>query len=269
MIKKIIFNFINNNNYIKHHLEHLKFDLINFKILNNLNSYSFWTINLDTFLTSIFLMSLLIMILSYLIITSKKNKFPNKIHILFEILILFIYNNVLNIYKKKDKFIFSLSFCIFTWIFCINLLGLIPIDLFPFIIKKIFYLERFLIVLSSDINVTSSISFIVILCSLIYKYNKLGFLNFLNNFLFSPFENYLFIPINIIFEIINIFSKLLSLSLRLFGNIYSGEIIFILIYFIIPIWGQLFLAIPIMFLHLLISFLQSFIFMILTLIYIL
>lgn len=116
-----------------------------------------------------------------------------------------------------------------------NLMGLFPINIINYFLKIFFNIDNFKIVPSSDINITLSISFCVLLYIFIYKIFKKGFMNILEDILFSPFNNKLFIFFNILLEVINIFSKLLSLSLRLFGNIYSGEIIFIILLFISPL----------------------------------
>ncbi len=270
MIKNFFLKYILYPNYIKHHLTHLKFDIFNFSILNNLNNYkySFWILNLDSFLISLLLIIFFLFFFKYSINKIKYKKIPNKIQILLDIIILFVYNNVINIYGKKNKFVFSLSFSVFTLTLIMNLMGLFPIDFLPYIIKNIFNLNYFNYIPSSDINVTLSISLSVLILIFIYKFMKFGFSFIIKDFFLYPFNNKWLILFNILLEIINIFSKILSLSLRLFGNIYSGEIIFILIYFLIPLWLQWLFIIPLMNLHILISFLQSFIFMILTLIYI-
>ncbi len=268
MIKNFFLKFILFNNYINHHLTHLRLDLINFKLLNNsYNKYSFWNLNLDTFLISIFLSILFFIFIKYSI--NIKNKYKlNMINLLLEIIILFVYQNVIDIYGKKNKFVFSLAFSTFTWILITSLIGILPVDIIPYIVYKIFNWKYFIIVPSSDINFTFSISITTLFLIFLYKLYTLDYINIINNILYHPFNNKFLIPLNIILEIINYFSKIISLSLRLLGNIYSGEIIFILSYFFIPLWLQWIFTIPLIFLHILISFLQSFIFMILTIIYI-
>ncbi len=267
---KFFLNFKLPSNYIKHHLKHLCFNILNFRLIKNNLYYknSFLNFNIDSFLVSFLLAVFFLFITKYFLFKVKYNRLPNKIQIFFELIILLILNNVKKIFGKKDKYVFALAFTVFTWIFIMNLMSLIPIDLFPFFLKKFFNINYFINVPTSDINITTSISFCVLLYIFLYKIINNGFLNILKNFFFHPFNNKFYIIFNIILEIINIFSKLLSLSLRLFGNIYSGEIIFILLSFIIPWWLQWLLILPWFLLHIFISFLQSFIFMILTIIYI-
>ncbi len=269
MIKNIIWKFKLPSNYIKHHLAHLQFNLIKLKFLNNLNyKYSFWNLNIDSLIISLFIGTIFLFFIKYSVNSLRYNHIPNKLQTLIDILILFIYKNVINIYGKKNKFVFSLSFTVFTWILLMNFMGLLPVDLINNIFYFIFKSNIFSYVPSSDLNITLSMSLSVFLFIIFYKLYKYNYKKIFKEFLFHPFNCKIFIPINILLEIINFFSKILSLSLRLFGNIYSGEIIFLLIYYIVPWWLQFFFIFPLTLLHILISFLQSFIFMILTLIYI-
>ncbi len=269
MFKNFILNFDLSNNYIKNHLKHLYFDILNFKLLNNFNNLSsFWFINIDSLISSFLLAILFLFTIKYFICNLKYNKLPNKTQIFFELIIIFILNNVKTIFGKIDKYVFCLAFTVFTWILSMNLLSIIPIDIIPCILKYFLGINHFNIVASSDINITTSMSFCVLIYIFLYKIYNNGFLNLIKKFIFYPFNNKFLIFFNILLETVNIFSKFLSLSLRLFGNMYSGEIIFILLFFIIPWWIQWLLIFPWFLLHIFISFLQSFIFMILTLIYI-
>ncbi len=268
MIKNIIWKFNLPSNYISHHLTHLQFNLKKFKFLNNYE-YSFWNINIDSLLISFCLGFIFLITFKYYLNNIKYNKSLNKFQTLIDIIILFIYKNVINIYIKKDKFVFSLAFTVFTWILSMNLISIIPVDLLNYIFYSFFNFKNFFPSPSSDLNITLSMSICVFLSIIIYKLYKHNFRKLIKEILFFPFNYNLCIPINIILELINFLSRILSLSLRLFGNMYSGEIIFLLIYYIIPWWMQLFFILPLTLLHILISFLQSFIFMILTLIYIL
>ncbi len=270
MFKNFILNFNLPFNYIEHHLKHLCFDILNFKLINNLNDNinSFWLINIDSILSSFILAFLFLNIFNYFIYNIRYNKIPNKIQIFFELIIIFVLNNVKKIFGKKDKYVFCLAFTIFTWLLIINLTSLIPIDIIPFILKLFLNINYFNVVSTSDINITSSFSFCVLFYIFLYKIFNIGILNLIRKIFFHPFNNKYLIILNILLEFINIFSKFLSLSLRLFGNMYSGEIIFILLFFLIPWWLQLFFIFPWFLLHIFISFLQSFIFMILVIVYI-
>ncbi len=268
-MKKIILNYNVPYNYIQHHLQHLKFNIFQFKLLNNLNKkYSFWSLNLDSIFFSFFLAFVFLLCVKILIKNIKYYNIPNKFQILFELIVNFISKNIIDICGKQDKFLFSLSFTLLTWIFLMNIVSFLPIDFFPILVKNLFNIDNIFIIPSGDINITLSLSFITMIMIFLYKIKKYGFLKLFKNFLFHPFNSKILVPFNIVLEFINLISKILSLSLRLFGNIYSGEVIFILISFIIPWWLQWLIIFPWSLLHIMVSFLQSFIFMILTLIYI-
>ncbi len=256
-------------NYISHHLTHFQFDIVKFRFINNIsNIYSFWVLNLDSVILSFILGFIFLFFFKNTMSSVKYNLLPNKLQLFLEIIMLFILNNVKDIYGKKDKVVFSLSYTVFTWISLMNLMTVLPLDFFSFLIKKLFNVNNFILAPSSDINVTLAISLSVLFFIIYFKLKKNGVLKSLKEFCFYPFNHKLFIPCNIFLEIISFFSKILSLSLRLFGNIYSGEIILILIIYFIPWWIQWLIVFLCLILHSFISLLQSFIFMILTLIYI-
>lgn len=253
--------------YIHHHLKHLQFDLINFKLLKiNENQSSFWLINIDSIFFSLFL-GFIFFIFFLIVINKMKLYKPNKTQIVVELIVEFINSNVRDICGKKiDKFICSLSLTIFIWIFLMNIMDLLPIDFFSILISLfgIYYVRS---VPSADINVTLAISLCVFLIILFYNIKNKNIIGFTKEIIFHPFNHIIFIPINIILELVSLLSKPISLSLRLFGNMYAGELIFILIASLLPWWSQFFLSFPWSILHILVTFLQSFIFMILTIVY--
>ncbi|WP_340147696.1 F0F1 ATP synthase subunit A [Buchnera aphidicola] len=257
--------------YISHHLQHYQFNLTNFSFVNsdiNNQSNNFWLINLDSMFFSIFL-GLIFIFFFYQ--ASKKFTIlvPNKIQTFIEIIINFINKNVVEILGEKNYFVAPLSLTIFVWIFLMNLMDLLPIDLISNIFKIIFHTSQNIrSVPSADINVTLSMSLGVFLIILFYSIKTHGLKNFIFNFFKHPFDYKIFFIFNFFLEIITLISKPISLGLRLFGNIYSGEIIFILISSLIPWWLQWILNVPWAIFHILVIFLQSFIFMILTIVYI-
>ncbi len=252
-------------NYIQHHLQHLQINLFN--NIKYISKYG-W-LNVDTILVSFFISFIFLWFVKYNITLVKYNKLPNKLQIFFEILIFFIYKNTIDIFKKKNRFVFTLAFTVFTWISLMNLMSLIPVDIIPTIVFYLGGYHNFFLVPTSDINLTFALSFFVIMLIYGYKITHYKYSRYVwKNFYLFPFRTIILILCYFFSEIINICSKLLSLSLRLFGNIYSGEIIFIILYGLVPLWGQFFVIIPWMIFHFFVSFLQAFIFMILVLIYI-
>ncbi|UDG80504.1 F0F1 ATP synthase subunit A [Candidatus Annandia pinicola] len=258
----------NINNYIEHHLNHLQLDLHNLKLVNYNDNIkqSFFLLNIDSILLS-FIIGSIIFTTFYYIAYNINNKIPNKLQSLIEIIVDFINSNVNNIFLIKNKIIAPLSFTIFTWIFFMNLMDLIPIDWIPSLLYKISGYNTFHIVPSSDINICISMALNVFFLIIFYNIKNKGVIKFIKELSFCPFNHYIFIPINLILEIINLLSKPISLSLRLFGNMYSSELIFILISSLLPWWIQWLLNVPWSILHLIIIPLQAFIFMILTIVY--
>ncbi|WP_343154783.1 F0F1 ATP synthase subunit A [Buchnera aphidicola (Pseudoregma panicola)] len=256
----------NTKDYINHHLTHLQMNLRNFSFINNSSGNDFWVLNIDSIFFSNFLCILFLITFFFV---SKKFSFknPGNIQSLIEIIIVFIDNHVKKIINKKNVYISSLSLTIFVWTFLMNLMDIIPVDFIPYVSKMFFNLNNIKYVPSSDINITFSMAISVFLLILFYNIKYRGIKNFFLDFFLHPFSNPFFFIFNFILEIVSLFSKIISLSLRLFGNIYSGEIIFILISCIIPWWMQWMLYVPLAIFHILIIFLQSFLFMTLSIIY--
>ncbi|BAC24148.1 atpB [Wigglesworthia glossinidia endosymbiont of Glossina brevipalpis] len=258
---------LSSKEYISHHLKNLQIDLRTFKIVQENDSSSFWFLNIDSLFFSFFLGIIFLLFFNYI---SKKFTIgtPGRIQASIEILVEFINSNVKDIFgHNTNKIIPPLSLTIFVWLFLMNLMDLIPVDFVPYIANFIFNISELRIVPSSDINITLSMSLGVFLLILYFGIKNKGIVVFLKEFFFQPFNNYLLIPVNLVLELISLLSKPVSLSLRLFGNIYSGELIFILISGLLPWWLQWILSVPWAIFHILIIILQAFIFMILTIIY--
>ncbi|CAL4317464.1 ATP synthase subunit a [Buchnera aphidicola (Thelaxes suberi)] len=252
--------------YISHHLQHVRLDLSSLKLIpSNILSNSFWVLNLDSIIVSILLGCIF---LSFFYIASIQNSYiPNKIQIFIELIINFVNKNIKDIMHTKNNFVGPLSLTIFVWIFLMNAMDLIPVDFFPFIFENIFNCPNLRIVPSSDINITFSMSLAVFLLILFYSIKTKGISGLFKELICQPFKHPIFYFFNFILETISLLSKPISLSLRLFGNIYAGEMIFILISSFIPWWMQWILNVPWAIFHILVITLQSFVFMILTIVY--
>ncbi|PLK58831.1 F0F1 ATP synthase subunit A, partial [Candidatus Palibaumannia cicadellinicola] len=123
------------------------------------------------------------------------------------------------------------------------------------------------VVPSTDINITLSMALGVFVLIIYYSCSTKGLITFIKDLTMQPFNHPIFIPINFILESVSLLSKPVSLALRLFGNMYAGELIFILIAGLLPWWSQWILNVPWAIFHILIITLQAFIFMILTIVY--
>lgn len=252
--------------YIHHHLTHLQLDLHNLSLIKAYNhAYSFWIINIDSIFFS-FILGIIFLLAFGIIAKNVTSGVPGKFQSFIELIIEFIENNVNDIYHHKNKLIAPLALTVFIWVFLMNLMDLIPIDFIP-LIAKYFGFYNMRIVPSADVNITLSIALSIFILILFYNIKSKGLLGFLKTLSLHPFNHPIFIPINLTLEIISLLSKPMSLSLRLFGNIYAGELVFILIASLLPWWFQWILSVPWALFHILIIVLQAFIFMILTIVY--
>jgi F-type H+-transporting ATPase subunit a len=147
-----------------------------------------------------------------------------------------------------------------------NLMDLLPIDYLPTLAQLIAgdHAQKLRVVPSADVNITLSMALGVFFLIFFYSIKMKGLSGFVKELTFTPFNHWAFVPINLILETVTLVSKPVSLGLRLFGNMYAGEMIFILIAAMLPWWSQWFLNVPWAIFHILIVTLQAFIFMVLT-----
>lgn len=249
---------INAGQYISHHLEHLTFNLKTFTFGEG---SPLWTINLDTMIVSIFIG--LVVFGAMMLIARRTKEIPGKMQNLTEIVVEFVDNTVQEIFHHKNIFVASLALTIFLWIFFMNTMDLLPVDFLPRILGY-FGAPHFKSVPTADPNSTFAMSISVFLLIIFFniKAKKFGLLKEMLTFPFGP---WLF-PINFVFRLVEECVKPLSLALRLFGNMFAGELIFILIA-IMPWWAQVLPGAIWAVFHILVITLQAFLFMMLTIIY--
>lgn len=244
--------------YIQHHLEHLTLNLKTFTIGEG---GGFWTLNLDTMLVSIILGIVFFGGLRFA--AARMVEVPGKWQNIVEIIIEFVNNAVHDVFHHKSTFIPSLALTIFLWVFVMNAMDLIPVDFLPRTLG-FFGVPYFKSVPTADPNATFAMSFtvfaLIIFFNLRVKKHRL-----LKEMLTFPFGPFMF-PVNFVFRLIEECVKPLSLSLRLFGNMFAGELIFILIA-IMPWWIQWPPGAIWAIFHILVITLQAFLFMMLTIIY--
>lgn len=252
--------------YIEHHLCNLQFDLRSCSWVNAENVSSFWVLNVDSIFFSWILCAIFLWF-GRKIVKSVDLYFPLKCQAFFELLILFIDKNVKDMFCRHNNLIAPLSMTVFIWIFLMNTMDLFPVDVLPRLSYYILGVPYLRVVPSADINITVAMAFSVFVLVIYYSIYIHGISGFIKKLICHPFSHPACIPLNFILEIINLLSKPVSLSLRLFGNMYSGELIFILIAGLLPWWCQWLLSVPWAIFHILISVLQAFIFMVLTIIY--
>lgn len=245
--------------YIQHHLQNLTFDANTL----TLGHGGFWTLHLDTLIISLILGFIFIGIFRYIAVTATSGT-PGKLQNLIEIVYNFVDQQVKDSFHGRSKMIAPLALTIFVWVFLMNFMDLLPIDLLPRILS-LFGIHYLKVVPTTDLNLTFGLSITVLVLILFCSIQIKGWGGFAKELFTSPFGKWLF-PANIAFNCIEILARPVSLALRLFGNMYAGELIFILIA-VLPWWSQWFLGVPWAIFHILIITLQAFIFMMLTIVY--
>lgn len=239
--------------YITHHLHHLQ------------AGSGFWTFNIDSLFFSIVLGAVFLFVF-YRIAIKATSGVPGKLQCAIEMVIEFVDNTVKDMFSGKNKLIGPLALTVFIWILLMNTMDLIPVDFLPYATQKmgVPYLR---VVPTADVNITMSMSIGVFLLILIYTFKYKGIKGFIKDYTLHPFNHWAFAPVNFVLEMVSLLAKPISLGLRLFGNMYAGELIFILIAALIPWWSQWILSLPWAIFHILIIVLQAFIFMVLTIVY--
>lgn len=239
--------------YISHHLHHLQVGT------------GFWSINLDSMFFSVVL-GLVFILIFRRVASSATSGVPGKLQCAVEMIVGFVDNTVKDMFHGKSKLIAPLALTVFVWIFLMNLMDLIPVDFLPEAAKLI-GIDYLRAVPTADVSVTISMALGVFILILFYSIKMKGVKGFLKELTLQPFNHPVFIPVNLILEGVSLLSKPISLGLRLFGNMYAGELIFILIAGLLPWWSQWLLNVPWAIFHILIITLQAFIFMVLTVVY--
>ena len=189
---------------------------------------------------------------------------PGPLQNFVEIMIEFVDTQVKDSFHGHNPVIAPLALTIFVWVFLWNLMDLLPVDLVPSFLS-LFGVPYFKVVPSTDVNATFALSLSVMFLVFFYSFKAKGVVGFSKEILSHPFGMWLF-PANVLLWIVETLAKPISLSLRLFGNLYAGELIFILIA-LLPWYLQFLLGWPWAVFHILIITLQAFIFMVLTIVY--
>lgn len=250
--------------YVTHHLRHwASGDDTGFI------STSAW--HLDTLVIST-LLGLIFLTLFRIAAVRATNGVPGKLQNFVEILVDFVDNSVKDSFHGNRAFVAPLALTIFVWVFLWNLMDLLPVDLVP----QLWALGHsalghdpahayIRVVPSADMSATFALSISVFLLIFYYSFKGKGVGGYAKEFLTHPFGPWL-MPFNIILNFVETLARPLSLALRLFGNLYAGELIFILIA-LLPWWAQVIPGLGWAIFHILVITLQAFIFMTLTIVY--
>ncbi len=258
--------------YIQHHLTNLcvgDCDPVTHK------AAGFWAWHLDTLFFSIALGALLVAV-SWRLGKNLSAETPGGFQNFAESIIEFVSTQVKDTFPGHNPLIAPLALTIFVWVWLMNFMDLIPVDLLP-LIAGMFGIHYLKVVPTTDLSTTFAMSLTVFILIVYYNVKVKGVGGYLKMFLFHPFGKFL-IPVNIVMTLIEELAKPLSLGLRLFGNLFAGELVFLLIALIggtlatglaalfwLPL--QVVLDLGWLIFHLLIITLQAFIFMVLTIVY--
>ena len=269
--------------YIKHHLTNLTWGQHAdghwgmAHTAEEAKEMGFWAVHVDTMFWSI-LLGALFLFFFMRVARNVTAGVPGKMQNFVEWIVEFVEDSVRSSFTAKNDLVAPLALTIFVWVFLMNLMDLLPVDLIPWITGHLGIAHFQKVVPSNDPNATFGMAIGVFLLMLYYSIKVKGVSGFVGELTLQPFESKnpvikaLFIPINFFLEFVSLIAKPISLSLRLFGNMYAGEMIFILIALMFTagpamafFGGSLQLVWAIF--HILIITLQAFIFMTLTIVY--
>lgn len=262
--------------YINHHLTDMTI------------GEGFWAVNVGALSWSIILGTLFV--ISFALVGRKATTgVPGKFQCFVEMIVEFVSGSVRETFHTKDRLIAPVALTIFMWIFLMNLMKLVPVDWFPTLAgmtglllnsgalpeyaQNYSFLEQVMahpwsyltIAPTTDLNITMGLALGVFILIIGYSIRYKGIGGFAKELSFTPFNHWSLVPFNLILELVQLISKPVSLGLRLFGNLYAGEVIFILIALVGLAQLPLHFAWAVF--HIMVILLQAFIFMMLTIVY--
>mgnify|MGYP001816644780 FL=1 len=260
--------------YITHHLQNLQVckneagDWVWNECAGNI-----WAINVDSMFWSV-LLGVTFALLFWSVARKSSTDKPTKFQAAIEIVVEMVDSSVKDTFHGKSRLIAPLALTVFVWVFFMNLMDLIPVDWIPMASAAI-GIPYMKVVPTTDVNVTFGMSIAVFVLILVYTHMAKGPFALVTDLMLHPIQPSFKGPaiiaapfimaFNFILEAVALIAKPVSLSLRLFGNMFAGELIFILIALIG--WFQLPLHFGWAVFHVLIVTLQAFIFMMLTVVY--
>jgi F-type H+-transporting ATPase subunit a len=256
----------NPSEYISHHLTFLSKPIA--------AEGGFWTINVDTMIVSI-LLGFVGLGFFWWVAKGATAGVPSKRQAFVELCFDFITDQVKGIFHgDPHKFMAPLAFTVFVWVLLMNSMDFLPVDWVAMVTAALGASHGFRIVPTADVNTTFALALTVWALMIGFAVKVKGVGGFIHELFCAPFgSNPLLWPLNFLFNIVEYVSKPLSHSLRLFGNMYAGEIIFLLLWLMaaVGVVGSLFavlLGLGWAIFHILIVALQAYIFMMLTIVYI-
>lgn len=267
--------------YVTHHLKHWTY---------RIGDGAFWTIHLDSLLMS-FVIGVLGIGLFWRVARQANSGVPTKFQAFIELAVEFVDGQVKDVFHGSRRFVAPLALTIFVWIFLMNAVKLLPLDLPPAIAKAL-GTEYFRAVPTTDLNITLAMSTTVLILMFAFAVKAKSAGGFVHELFTAPFHGegvmkLILAPFNFGLNVIEYLSKPVSLAMRLFGNMYAGELVFMLIALLGMAGGHMLLQGTLggvaggglaflgavlagagwSIFHILVITLQAFIFMILTVVY--
>jgi F-type H+-transporting ATPase subunit a len=262
--------------YIGHHLKFME---------SPVGGGGFWTLHVDTLITSA-LLGMLVLGFIMWVVRGATAGVPSGRQALVEFVFDFVNNQVKGVFDKSYSFVAPLALTVFLWVLFMNAMDFLPVDIMARYVFAPLGFEEFRMVPTADVNTTFALSLSVWFLMIAFAIKVKGLGGFLHELVAAPFGSVkltwnpltwlglvLLSFANFAFQLIEYVSKPLSHSLRLFGNMYAGEIIFLLLWLLAAsslfgaFWGVVFGSVWAVF-HILIVLLQAYIFMMLTVVYI-
>ncbi|WP_410499903.1 F0F1 ATP synthase subunit A [Chitinibacter sp. S2-10] len=236
-------------------------------------------VHLDTFWIALVLGLIFVGVFAY-VARKATSGVPGGLQNFVELIVEMVDNQIKDAFHAKSKVIGPLSLTIFCWVFLMNSMDFLPVDLLPMLAQWVgatffgadphhVYLR---VVPTADVNQTFAMSLTVMLLIVGFSISAKGLFGWIKELFTAPFHadglvmTIILMPVNFAFQLIELAAKPISLALRLFGNMYAGELIFILIA-LLPWWINWVLGTPWAIFHILVVTLQAFVFMMLTIVY--
>jgi F-type H+-transporting ATPase subunit a len=251
--------------YIAHHLTHLKV------------GSGFWTWHVDTLVMSTLLAAGVSFLLWLAARKIQNSTAPSGFAGFVEFVYDWVDKQVADIYQGDRRFMTALALTLFTWVVAMNTMDLLPVDL-PGHVATAFGIKFWRVLPTSDLNATIAEALVVLLMIIVFSIRAKGLGGYLHEWISAPFGVWAF-PANILMNFIELLSKPVSLGMRLYGNMYAGELLFILIALLglavsgwnfgsaLAVIAQIVFGAAWAIFHILIVLLQAYIFMVLPIVY--
>jgi F-type H+-transporting ATPase subunit a len=249
--------------YIAHHLSNRTISF---------GEGTFWTLHVDTLVTSAVLGLLVFGFLAW-VVRGATAGVPGRRQAFVELAVGFVDDQVKGIFHGNRGFVTPVALTVFVWVLFMNAMDFLPVDIMAWVYEHVFQQHNWRQVPTADINTTFALALSVWVLMIFYSVKVKGLGGWIHELFSAPFgRNPLLWPFNFLFNLVEYVSKPLSHSMRLFGNMYAGELIFLLLWMwaasglVGTFFGSL-LGVGWAIFHILIVVLQAFIFMVLTVVY--